>query len=325
MLLSRLNGWPLDPEAERRVAAMVRYGISMTMPDRRMANFGDSSESDNRPVFAFLSRLTGVPMPWHGAAAGVNEIYANVPAVRPRHERQPLTRLYADTGYVCARGGWGERASAVVMHVTGFGGGHTHSDWLSFIYAFRGRTLITERGINTYDPGLENQRFREGRAHNVLQVGERDPIVHQLGMWDKYVNARARLLDFRSRRDGSAEWTGEIRYLDNTAWRRRAVFSAQSGRLVLEDSLRGPRADFTELRYHLKTTHARLVSAKECVTIDRGLPNIRIRVECPPGAKAELVPVGLSPSFWDRTEGRLLCFRCRPDLPATWRTVIEGV
>jgi hypothetical protein len=132
-LLCRLNKWAIPPEMEQRLAAMTRYVPYMTMPDFGMANFGDSSDLDFRSSNAFLSHITGVSLPWPARIAGLHVLYANCPAAHLRRELWPRAKSYPDTGYVCAHSGWDKKSSAIVMHVTGFGGGHTHSDWLSFI------------------------------------------------------------------------------------------------------------------------------------------------------------------------------------------------
>jgi hypothetical protein len=212
------------------------------------------------------------------------------------------------------------------MHVTGFGGGHTHSDWLSFLYAHRGRTIISERGIHRYGGDLEDRDFRLGRAHNILQIGERDAIPHGKTMWDKWVDARVRMLDFKAAPSGKASWTAEMVFLDRTRWRRTVRFDPQAG-LVIEDELRSPhRAAGTELRFHLNTVNAKLIAPNACVTTDKGLPNVRIRIEGPPrpkGKAVELSPVGLSPSFTRREEGLLLCYACQASNTGRWVTVVE--
>ena len=214
------------------------------------------------------------------------------------------------------------------MHLDGPPQGHCHSDWLSFIYAHRGRRILTERGVNTYDVTDENLVFRLGRAHNILQIGEREALVHQRTIWNKFANARGKILECRTRPNGSADWTAQIEYIDGTIWQRRIRFSAPSGTTIVEDRFKGSRTDNTELRFHLNTTHAKLLSDRECITTDRGQPNIRVRVEPPAGLSgdwtAELTPVGISPSFIKRDRGLLLCFSCRVEAPAKWTTTIQG-
>jgi hypothetical protein len=142
-------------------------------------------------------------------------------------------------------------------------------------------------------------------------------------MWDKYVNAEGRLLDFRAKKNGAAAWSGEMRFLDGTTWTRRVDFFP-NGKLVLTDDMRGPKKDRTELRFHLKTTKAKMLSPTKCVTTDPGKPNIMISVEGPDELKGSLSPVGLSPSFTKREKGLLLCFECGPWPPARWVTTIQG-
>lgn len=325
LLCCKQNGLRLPGNAAKRVESMVRYAYYVLMPNRRAAHFGDCSEARADAALDFACRFTGVVPPWKPAAAAARPLFAALPPLRKSGGKWPLARRFPHAGYVSARGDWSEKADAVVMHAHGFGGGHSHSDWLSFLYARRGRTIITERGVNTYDPDHENMLFRLGRAHNILQIDERDAVVHSQNMWNKWVDAKAELLDFKARPDGRAEWTARLTFLDGTAWTRRLSFFPKD-KLLVEDELRGPRkvAD-TELRFHLNTVNAKLVAENEYVTTDRGLPNIRLRIEpSRNNCETSLAPVGLSPSFTRREQGLLLCCRGRVKLPARWQTTIEG-
>ncbi len=322
ILLCRLNKWPLPREAERRATGMVEYAPYVTMPDRGVANFGDCSDGSPEAVLALGEAATGVRMPWK-LPAGTKPSFLAIPRVSGRRKKWPLAAAFPDVGYASARTGWSTKDSAVVMHVCGFGGGHSHSDWLSILYSYRGRRIITERGVNTYNPDHGNMLFRLGRAHNVLQIGDRDAIVHQTSMWDKYVNADGRLLDFRAGKRGAARWTGEMRFLDGTTWTRRVDFFP-TGKLVLTDDLRGPRGNDIELRFHLRTKNAKMLSPVKCVTTDPKKPNIMVSAEGPDELKGTLTPVGLSPSFTKREKGLLLCFACRVRHSARWVTTIEG-
>ena len=321
ILLCRLNRWPLQRSAERLATGMVEYAPYVTMPDRGVANFGDCSDGSPEAVLALGEAATGVRMPWKLPKGHAPE-FLSIPKMPRGKKKWPLAAAFADVGFVSARTAWSEKASAVVTHVSGFGGGHTHCDWLSFLYSYRGRRIITERGVNTYNDDEETRPFRRARAHNILQIGSREAIVHD-GIWHKYVNAEATLLDFRSKGSGAARWTGRIRYIDGTTWIRRGDFFP-GGKLVLTDDLRGTRKDQTELRFHLNTTNAKMLSPTKCVTTDSGKPNIMISVEGPGGMEGTLSPVGISPSFTKREKGLLLCFECGTMPPARWVTTIEG-
>ncbi len=323
VLLCKLNRIKLDRRTDSRLDKMVKYLPYIIMPDRKIAHFGDSSASSNEEALALGSLITGIRLPWQPRFDARHLLISNAPPIKEKRPAWPTAAAFPHTGYVSARTSWKEDASCIVMHVCGFGGGHTHSDWLSFIYAIDGRTVITERGINTYNPDRENMMFRVGRSHNVMQIGQRDAIVHQTTMWDKYVDAHARLLGFNRHRDGRVEWAGSIRWLDGTTWIRRVRFDTD-GSLCLTDTFKGPRADTIELRFHLDTTNARMLSPLECITTDEGKPNVRIKVDGN-GLEGTLSPVDLSPTFSERKKGLLLCFSGRIKPPAEWKTTIRRV
>ncbi len=322
ILLCRLNKWPLPREAERRATGMVEFAPYVTMPDRGVANFGDCSDGSPEAILALGETATGLKMPWK-LPTGTRPELLSIPKIPRRKKNWPLAAAFPDVGYASARTGWSVKDSAVVMHACGFGGGHSHSDWLSVLYTYRGRRIITERGVNTYNPDHDNMLFRLGRAHNILQIGDRDAVVHETSMWEKYVNADGRLLEFKAGKNGGAGWTGEMRFLDGTTWTRRVDFFP-TGKLVLTDKLCGPRQSRTELRFHLNTMNAKLLSPTECVTTDKKMPNVKIAVEGPEGLEGTLSPVGLSPSFTKRTRGLLLCLTCAARPRGTWVTTIRG-
>jgi len=326
VLFCRINRWPFPREADRRIARMIEYAPYVTMPDRCIAHFGDGSQTNTEGHLVCMGNLAGVSMPWKGVSNSDTGLISNRPKVSKRKKTWPLAVSFPDVGYASARTGWDKDASGVVMHVSGFGGGHTHSDWLSFLYAWKGRTIITERGIQSYNTDHDNMLYRLGRAHNIVQIGERDAVVHEQNMWSKYVNAHAKLVDFKAGRKGAAEWTGEVKFLDGTSWTRTVRFFV-SGKLVLDDKIQLNRGCEMEIRFHLDTVNAKMVSPVECVTADRGQPNIRISVEGPDGIEGTVEPVKLAPSFNDRREGRLLCFRPsggRIKRSARFVTTIDG-
>jgi hypothetical protein len=326
LLLCALNNWHLPGDAERRVSDMVRYAHYVLMPNRLVAHFGDCGEISADEILDFAGRLTGVRRPWKAPAAPARVLSANFPKVVKDRGSPPLARWFPQAGFISARSSWSEKANAAIMHVSGFGGGHSHSDWLSFLFAFQGRTIITERGINTYDPDAYNLQFRLGRAHNILQIGERDAIMHEKSMWAKYVNAEVKLTAFGAEKNGRAVWTARLRFMDETTWTRHAVFEPK-GKLVLEDRLQGPaQVQETELRFHLNTTNACLVAPFVCITTDKNLPNVRISICAPQAIKGlALTEVDLSPTFVRREKGLLLCAPGSVAMPAQWTTVIEGL
>tara|TARA_B100000674_G_scaffold92383_1_gene64980 strand:+ start:7738 stop:9339 length:1602 start_codon:yes stop_codon:yes gene_type:complete len=67
--------------------------------------------------------------------------------------------------------------------------GHAHSDTFSFILNFKGRPLIVDPGISTYNTGYRRQRERSTSSHNTVRYGK----VDQSEVWGGFrVGRRAK-------------------------------------------------------------------------------------------------------------------------------------
>jgi len=125
--------------------------------------------------------------------------------------------------------------------------GHAHADTLSFELSHRGRRLLVNSGISTYERGPERQWQRGTAAHNTVRVDGLD----QSEVWAAFrVARRARPLDVRTdhRSWAEAAHDGYQRLKPPVTHRRRLVLEAD--RVLLTDMLEGRGEHAIEMFFH---------------------------------------------------------------------------
>ena len=138
--------------------------------------------------------------------------------------------------------------------------GHGHADTLSFELSHRGRRLITDTGVHTYELGPVRAWDRGTAAHNTLQIDGRD----QSELWAAFrCGRRARVTKRRVEpREGSVLLAGEYRGPGpglRSVGHRRAMTAGPSG-LEVVDVARAAGDHEAVLRLHLAPEN----SARAC-------------------------------------------------------------
>jgi hypothetical protein len=126
--------------------------------------------------------------------------------------------------------------------------GHAHCDTLSFEASHRGRRILVNSGISTYEPSHERQRQRGTAAHNTVRIDGRE----QSEIWAAFrVARRARPLDVRtdSRTFVEAAHDGYSRLPRPVIHRRR--LELRDDRLLVIDTLHGRGRHEAEFFFHL--------------------------------------------------------------------------
>ncbi|MFQ5555417.1 MAG: heparinase II/III family protein [Acidimicrobiia bacterium] len=174
--LARLNGIDLPEEMTGLLRKALEFGLWIHKPDGDIPALSDGDSRSFRSVLDQGHRLFGDRELRHGATAGVGGVAPD------RH-----ARLFADSGYVVMRSGWGETEPYederyLVFDCGPLGeGNHGHLDLLSFEAAAHGRSVVVDPGRYTYHeppPGSGQTnwraRFRGTGYHNTVLVDGRD-------------------------------------------------------------------------------------------------------------------------------------------------------
>lgn len=226
-LLILLHGLGRD-EISRLVQDPLNRGIEalrqLSHPDGQIALLNDSAWGIyNAPEE--LSRVSGVKWP---PAAGIFAL--------------------TDSGYFGSRS---EDGNYILCDAGAVGPdhqpGHAHGDTLSFELSLRGHRVIVDSGVFDYVPGEMRRYCRSTRAHNTVEIDERD----QAEFWGTFrVGRRPRVSATFSPRPDGFELIGRHDGYGKTIHQRRFDWSDR-GVLLIGDSVYGSRAARFAARLHL--------------------------------------------------------------------------
>jgi uncharacterized heparinase superfamily protein len=178
--------------------------------------------------------------------------------------------------------------------------GHAHADTLSFELSHRGRRLLVNSGISTYQNGPERQFQRGTAAHNTLRVDALD----QSEVWHAFrVARRARPIDVRTDHRHYAEAAHDgYRRLANPVTHTRRIELADRC-LTLTDHLEGQGIHGLEVFFHL-------------------YPGVSIDIRLDPRLSPAVEDTFFYPRFEQAVPNRTVVGRYRGPCPVTFRTGI---
>jgi len=217
------NAYPgLLPDWRGPAARMLGWLREMTHPDGRIAFFNDATfgaAPEPEMLFDYASRL--------GVA--------------------PVETGLSDSGYVRL-----ENEESVVLSDAGPVGpdyqpGHAHCDTLSFELSHRGKRVLVNSGISTYERDAERHEQRSTAAHNTVVVDGEE----QSEIWAAFrVARRAYPLDVKT--DGrtwvEAAHNGYRRLPSPVTHRRR--LELKKDRLLVSDTLEGRGVHSAAVHFH---------------------------------------------------------------------------
>lgn len=178
--------------------------------------------------------------------------------------------------------------------------GHAHADTLSFELSHRGRRLLVNSGISTYQNGPERQWQRGTAAHNTLRVDALD----QSEVWHAFrVARRARPFDVSTDHRTWAEAAHDgYRRLAHPLTHTRRIELAD-GCLTLTDHLEGQGIHDIEVFFHL-------------------YPGVSIDIRLDPRLTPAVEETLFYPRFEQAVPNRTVVGRYRGPCPVTFRTGI---
>ncbi|ANE47095.1 hypothetical protein SY83_13420 [Paenibacillus swuensis] len=165
---------------------------------------------------------------------------------------EALAAVYAQGGYMLARGGWDPQAMYVAMRSGGGVGGHVHADALSLVISAFGRELLVDSGKGVYEWDAVRKYIISTRAHNTVVVDGQNQYVRNLH-WDSSVGAPAKVWDHRSNERYEfffASHYGYTRYDDPVIHSRKVLF-VKNRYCVVMDIMQAEKPHTYELYYHL--------------------------------------------------------------------------
>lgn len=227
-LLNLSNVYPSRLSAESKnwrqtAAKMLGWLRQLTHPDGQIAYFNDSVQ---------------------GVAVEPGELHAYAARLGVPESPVPL----GTSGYVRLQAG-----NTIVLFDAGPVGpdyqpGHAHCDLLSLEISHRGKRVVSNSGVSTYEPGPQRLAERKTAAHNTLRLDE----AEQSEVWGSFrVARRARVTGRQT--DGcqwaEAEHDGFERLKGSPRHRRRV--EVRDGHVTVFDHLEGSGFHRAELFWHL--------------------------------------------------------------------------
>ena len=203
LILASRNGVPVEPRPVGRVARMLDFLLTVRRPDGSMPQIGDADggyllplaardPDDLRGVFAVAAAFFGrTDYAWaaDGAAPETAWLLGGkgvraFDALTPVPPTRALSSVFAESGYVVMRSGWGERDHQIIFDAGPLGcpvsAGHGHADLLSIQCSFWGSPYLVDPGTLTYRADLPWRNALRGTAsHSTVTVdgeGQAAPV-----------------------------------------------------------------------------------------------------------------------------------------------------
>ena len=154
----------------------------------------------------------------------------------------PLDQVFPNAGQVFSRTSWNPGADYIAFDASTWGGGHGHLSRLSFAFRSKGRMLVADPGILTYEMSDPFGPYgKSTEAHSTLNLGGRNQSGADAQLLRTYFTPAAALIQARYQGaywDGKYEWSFRPGR-GNGVWgdHERILFWAKGEYLLVIDSM----------------------------------------------------------------------------------------
>ena len=342
--LADREGRPLSTAYRDRLRAMVVFLSGVLRPDGLLPQIGDA---DDGRVHVFSNYGRWQPQDARhllGAASAIFHAEDWWPADDPwaaweatwwgaepvpGASARTAATLFADAGIaVVKRDALYLLVSNGKVGTNGFGN-HKHNDLLSFEFHDGGQPLIVDPGsyVYTSDPEARNY-FRSTLAHNTVTVdGTEQNEFKSEWLFRMFEKAKPDPLEMTVSDTGvrcSGRHDGYMRLSDGVMHERRFALEFASGRLEIDDEMRGRGTHAFEWRFHCAPGVEAHVDG-DALRLVAGGRHWRLRAD--PGLPATVQADWYSPSYGVRLPTVTIAFADRVDLArqSRWRFTLERV
>ena len=326
--LADTQGQPLSDHYRSRVSDMTAYLADVTRPDGLMPQSGDAddgrlhvfgglntaSPQDGRHLFGPAAAMWGRAdwMAIGGQAAAWEAAWWGLDPPPPAGTYPHVARLYPDAGHAVVRDGANYLlVTNGIVGTKGFGN-HKHNDQLSFEY-HAGAPVIVDPGsyVYTSDPAARNL-FRGTSYHNTVMIdGVEQNEFNPEWLFRTFEHAKAEHLAFATEH-GFVRYRGRHvgyqRLPDGVTHEREFRFDSRSGRLVIEDVLRGTGEHTVRWHFHLAPGVQAQPGEGGCLLSGAG---VVVRLEVPAGLALAIDDAWYSPSYGRRVACRAVNLSAR--------------
>jgi hypothetical protein len=314
---------------EEKARAMCRVTNALLRSDGTLPLFGDISPDlptswlRGLPRVASRAGLLDEPLrdAAAGYAAGASALFREASAARPP-EPARASRPHGWTSTLFASGGLLLAAHEgigleLVVHGDPRPASASHGDAGrgSFEIWYRGRPIVADGGVPTYEPGELRDAFRGAEGQSVVAIDGLAPVllqdqVRDLPRW--YVDSLEGGL-WRTESNGATfEWRGFRRHRPGLTWVREFRWSGP--RLEIRDRLEGRAADaHVEARVRFGETGWRNPAPGLFVTA-----GCRARLDGPPDGSVDLTGMRRATDYGVLIEGQGVRMSGTLRLPSSW-------
>jgi len=225
----------LEPRLREACRRMAGFLSGIVHPDGDIPLLNDAAFAIELPPVALLKYALGLGIARNSARGDAYRSFPN--SGYYVFAPDAATRLIADCGPIGPN----------------YQPGHAHCDTLSYELSVRGRRLVVDGGVYTYEEGPMRRYNRSTAAHNTVRVDGKD----QSEIWKSHrVGRRARPLNASLERlpDGGVQFSGAhdgYRFLPERVIHRRRITWQEPGAWSIVDRLDGSGRHSAESFVHL--------------------------------------------------------------------------
>jgi hypothetical protein len=209
-------------------------------------------------------------------------------------------------------------------------GSHDHNDQLSFELVAGGRRVVADSGTFAYTRDLDARfAFRSTAAHSVLQLGdeEQNPIRPDRPWRVLADRTRAGCTGWEVAPDRiafSGRHLGYAHRASGAVVERAVELDRRRRAWSIRDRVRGAGRERITWRLQLAERVDGLVRHGDaCEVVLPGSPEVRVRVEVPPGFSADLEDTAASERYGERRLRSCIVLRGTAGLPVSLLTTVE--
>lgn len=289
----------LAREFASRIPAMLKWFLTMSHPDGKVAFFNDAAIGIAPDNIELLRYACDLGFAFESPAAGITH--------------------HAESGYARMELG----AAVVIADLARIGPdylpGHAHADTLSFELSLSGKRFFVNSGTSVYGTGSERQRQRGTAAHSTLVLDEENSSE----VWSGFrVGRRARPFDV-------AVYDGETSLIANGAHDgyaylpgspvHRRKWCLSEGKLSVEDTVEGSGVHQLEAYFHLAPGISAVADTANGVVELSDIESGRQATFSAEGGVVEVVPSSWHPEFGKRIDTNAIRVRADRSLPCILR------
>lgn len=329
LVLAQLNGNSIPTWARQKLKSMFAFSMHMSMPNGQAFKIADCSNSNGGwQSVHLMASLFNCQFPSQlKKTSGFHVLIRNLkPLGRASKRRVPLARYYRSGGYAASRTSWDGDASALIFKLGGFGGGHSHADFLGLWYVLNGRLLIDEKGTWSYNNDSESVDCKRASAHSVLLLGNREMLEFRNP--NRYFDAQCKpiveLRDTVARNGakGQMRARGTVSWNDGAYWERRVDFDPR-GQFDIRDSVQTTsKPENVRIQYYLRSSNVVKLGENSVETRDKGVPNARFECLGSSRPQVEIQTVIVHDRFFNQVQAQLVSFCMTGVVEGSWVTSI---